>query len=58
MMQVIPVPASFDDKGLDAFAQAVSTWPPGERLLFDARGTTWASPYGLTALLTALSDIA
>ncbi len=58
MIQVIPVPTSFDDKSLDAFAQAIGTWPPGERLLFDARATTWASPYGLTALLTAGQAIA
>lgn len=52
-MQVIPVPASLDDRTLDQLAQGLGTWPPSERLLLDARGTTWASPYGLTALLTA-----
>jgi anti-sigma regulatory factor (Ser/Thr protein kinase) len=52
MIQVIPVPTSFDDRNLDAFAQAIPPWPPAERLLFDARATTWASPYALTALLT------
>jgi anti-sigma regulatory factor (Ser/Thr protein kinase) len=58
MIKVIPVPTSFDDKGLDVFAQAIGTWPPGDKLLFDARTTTWASPYGLTALLTAGQAIA
>jgi anti-sigma regulatory factor (Ser/Thr protein kinase) len=58
MIQVIPVPASFDDRTLDPFAQAVGGWPPGEKLLFDARATTWASPYGLTALLTIGQAIA
>jgi anti-sigma regulatory factor (Ser/Thr protein kinase) len=58
MIQVIPVPASFDDRSLDQFAHAVGGWPPGEKLLFDARATTWASPYGLTALLTIGQAIA
>jgi hypothetical protein len=31
----------------------MGTWPPEERLLFDARATKWASPYGFVALLTA-----
>lgn len=52
-MKVVPVPASLDDRTLDQLAQGLGTWPPAERLLLDARGTTWASPYGLTALLTA-----
>jgi anti-sigma regulatory factor (Ser/Thr protein kinase) len=52
-MRVIEVPQYLDDKGLDALAEAMGGWPPGERLLFDARGTKWASPYGFTALLTA-----
>jgi anti-sigma regulatory factor (Ser/Thr protein kinase) len=58
MIQVIPVPATLDDKGLDGLAQAMGTWPPGDRLLIDARATSWASPYGLTALLTAGQAIA
>ncbi len=53
MIHVVPVPASLDDRSLDALAQALPSWPPPpERLLIDARGTTWASPAGLTALLT------
>lgn len=52
-MRVIEVPTYFDDKGLDTVAAAIGDWPPGERLLFDARATKWASPYGFTALLTA-----
>lgn len=52
-MKVVPVPASLDDRTLDQLAQGLGSWPPAERLLLDARGTTWASPYGLTALLTA-----
>lgn len=52
MIHVAPVPSHLDDKTLDQFAQALGAWPPGERLLIDARGTAWASPYGLAALLT------
>jgi len=52
-MHVVPVPPVFDDRGVDAFAQGFGEWPPAERVLLDARGTTWASPAGLTALLTA-----
>jgi len=52
MMHVVPVPTSIDDRTLDQLAQGWGQWPPAERLLFDARATTWASPYGLTALLT------
>ena len=52
MMHVATVPASFDDRALDPFAAGLGVWPPPERLLVDARGTTWASPYGLVALLT------
>lgn len=58
MMHVVPVPASLDDRSLDQFAQGFGDWPPQERLLLDARQTQWASPYGLTALLTAGQAIA
>ncbi len=58
MIHVAPVPTSFDDRGLDTLAQALGSWPPPERLLLDARGTTWASPYGLAALLTLGQSIA
>lgn len=53
MMHVVPVPASLDDRTLDQLAQGLGGWPPSDRLLLDARATTWASPYGLTSLLTA-----
>jgi anti-sigma regulatory factor (Ser/Thr protein kinase) len=52
MMQVVPVPTSLDDRSLDSLAQGLGTWPPAERMLIDCHGTTWASPYGLCALLT------
>lgn len=51
-MHVVTVPASFDDRALDGMAQGLPGWPPPDRLLIDARGTSWASPYGLASLLT------
>jgi anti-sigma regulatory factor (Ser/Thr protein kinase) len=51
--RIAEVPASFDDRTFDQFAQAFGAWPPEERMLFDARAALWASPYGLVGLLTA-----
>jgi len=51
-MRVVLVPASLDDRSLDTLALGLGEWPPTEGMLLDARATTWASPYGLTALLT------
>lgn len=58
MIHVVPVPASLDDKSIDTVAQGLGQWPPPERLLIDAHGTTWGSPYGLAALLTLGQAIA
>lgn len=52
-MRVVEIPTYFDDKGLDGVAAAIGPWPPEGRLLFDARGAKWTSPYGFTAMLTA-----
>jgi anti-sigma regulatory factor (Ser/Thr protein kinase) len=51
-MRVAVVPPSLDDRSLDQLAHELGDWPPTERLLLDARATQWASPYGLTAMLT------
>jgi len=51
-MRVVPVPSSLDDRTLDTLAGSLGDWPPSEGMLLDARATNWASPYGLTALLT------
>ena len=53
MTRVVEVPAHFDDKSFDQFAGWFGAWPPEERVLVDARGCQWASPYGLVGLLTA-----
>ena len=51
-MRVVTVPGSLDDRTLDTLAAGLGEWPPTEGLLLDARATHWASPYGLTALLS------
>lgn len=51
-MRVVTVPGSLDDRTLDTLAAGLGDWPPTEGLLLDARATHWASPYGLTALLS------
>jgi anti-sigma regulatory factor (Ser/Thr protein kinase) len=53
MTLVIEVPPYFDDRNFDQFAGGFGTWPPEERILVDARGAQWASPYGLLGMITA-----
>ena len=53
MTRVVEVPAHFDDRSFDQFAAGFGAWPPEEKLLIDARGAQWASPYGLIGMLTA-----
>ena len=52
MIRVVTLPGSLDDRTLDTLAGDLGEWPPAEGLLLDARASHWASPYGLTALLT------
>jgi hypothetical protein len=56
--RIVEIPTSFDDRAMDQFAAAFGTWPAEERLLFDARATTWVSPYGFVAMLTAAQAVA
>ena len=58
MTRIVEIPTSFDDRAMDQFAAAFATWPAEERLLFDARATTWVSPYGFVAMLTAAQAVA
>ncbi len=53
MTRVIEVPPYFDDRNFDQFASGFGTWPPEEKILVDARGAQWASPYGLLGMITA-----
>lgn len=51
-MDVITIPSSLDDQTFEQVLEQLAVLPPDARILLDARFTTWASPYGLTALLT------
>ncbi|HXY32230.1 MAG TPA: ATP-binding protein [Gemmatimonadaceae bacterium] len=52
MTTVINVPQSLDDKSFEAVLEQLAPLALDEKVLLDARHTRWASPYGLTALLT------
>lgn len=52
MTTVINVPASLDEDSFEQVLQQVAPLPPDAKMLLDARHTRWASPYGLSALLT------
>jgi anti-sigma regulatory factor (Ser/Thr protein kinase) len=50
--QVIAVPQSIDDQTFEQVLAQLASVPGDARVLVDARHSRWASPYGLTALLT------
>jgi anti-sigma regulatory factor (Ser/Thr protein kinase) len=50
--QVITVPPSLDDHSFEQVLEQLAPIPLDEKILIDARHARWASPYGLTALLT------
>jgi anti-sigma regulatory factor (Ser/Thr protein kinase) len=52
MTVVINIPPSLDERTFETVLQRLEQIPQDEKLLLDARHTRWASPYGLTALLT------
>lgn len=52
MTTVINVPHSLDENSFEQVLQQVASLPADAKLLLDARHTSWASPYGLSALLT------
>lgn len=58
MTRIVEIPTSFDDRAMDQYAAAFGGWPADQRLLFDARATTWVSPYGFVAMLTAAQAVA
>jgi hypothetical protein len=49
---VISVPPSLDDHSFETVLEQVAAHGPEAKLLVDARHARWASPFGLTALLT------
>ena len=52
MTNIIIVPFSLDEHSFEQIFDQLAPLPPDARVLFDARKTRWASPFGLTALLT------
>ena len=52
MTTVINVPPSLDDVTFEQVLEQIAQVPVDEKLLVDARHARWASPFGLTALLT------
>ena len=52
MTTVINVPPSLDDRSFETVLEQLAPVPQEEKVLLDARHTRWASPFGLTALLT------
>ena len=52
MTTVINVPPSLDDRSFENLLEQLTSVPDDAKVLLDARHTRWASPYGLTALLT------
>ncbi len=52
MTTVITVPPSLDDHSFEQVLEQLAPLPLDAKILVDARHTRWASPYGLTALLT------
>lgn len=52
MTTVINVPPSLDAQTFETVLDKLAPVAPDEKVLLDARHTRWASPYGLTALLT------
>jgi anti-sigma regulatory factor (Ser/Thr protein kinase) len=49
---VIDVPPSLDENSFEQVLEQVAPLPADAKMLLDARHTKWASPYGLSALLT------
>ncbi|HEX6631302.1 MAG TPA: ATP-binding protein [Gemmatimonadaceae bacterium] len=49
---VITVPPSLDEQSIEYVFEQLAPLPADARILVDARHARWASPYGLTALLT------
>jgi anti-sigma regulatory factor (Ser/Thr protein kinase) len=49
---IISVPQSLDEQSFEQIFDQLAPLAPDEKILVDARRTRWASPFGLTALLT------
>jgi anti-sigma regulatory factor (Ser/Thr protein kinase) len=51
---VITVPPSLDDNTFEQILDPLSRLQPDDKILLDARHARWASPYGLTGMLTVM----
>jgi anti-sigma regulatory factor (Ser/Thr protein kinase) len=49
---IISAPNSLDDKTFEQIFDQLAALPLDEKIVIDTRHTRWATPYGLTALLT------
>ena len=52
MTAVITVPGSLDDLTFEVVLERLASHAPDEKVIIDARHTSFATPFGLTALLT------
>jgi hypothetical protein len=52
MTTVINLPPSLDERTFETVLEHLAPIPIDEKVILDGRHTRWASPYGLTALLT------
>jgi anti-sigma regulatory factor (Ser/Thr protein kinase) len=50
--QIISLPLTLDEASFEQVFLALASLAPDDKILLDARHTRWASPYGLTVLLT------
>ncbi|MGB7213366.1 MAG: ATP-binding protein [Gemmatimonadales bacterium] len=58
MTRIVEVPAQLDDRSFEQFATSFAEGAPTDKMLFDARGAKWSSPYGFTGLLIAGQSVA
>ncbi len=52
MTRLINVPTNVNDKSFEEILEQTSPLPPDEKILIDCRHCTFATPYGLTAMLS------
>ncbi|HVX89930.1 MAG TPA: ATP-binding protein [Gemmatimonadales bacterium] len=57
MTRVVEVPASFDERAFEQFAASYAAGPVTDKMLFDARGAQWASPFAFVTMLSAAQAI-
>ncbi|MGH7533404.1 MAG: hypothetical protein ACREL4_08955, partial [Gemmatimonadales bacterium] len=58
MTRIVEIPAQLDDRTFEQFATNFAEGAPTDKMLFDARGAKWSSPYGFTGMLIAGQSVA